>query len=206
MQVFNQKGFDMRTMIIKALACVAASLLAMTTMAQTPTGQTSGTQPGKKGVARTVSLMATVTAVDKASRDVTLKGPQGNEITVTAGPDVKNFDAIKVGDGVNVSYKEALIVELKKGGGMVVGRSESQGAMKMNSGATVPGTLGRQVTIVADFIGVDPATQTVTLKGPKRTVDMVVSDPQQFQRIAKGDQVEASYIQAFAVALDPVKK
>ena len=125
----------MRTMIIKALACVAASLLAMTTMAQTPTGQTSGTQPGKKGVARTVSLMATVTAVDKASRDVTLKGPQGNEITVTAGPDVKNFDAIKVGDGVNVSYKEALIVELKKGGGMVVGRSESQGAMKMNSGA-----------------------------------------------------------------------
>jgi len=205
-QVFNQKGFDMRTMIIKALACVAASLLAMTTMAQTPTGQTSGTQPGKKGVARTVSLMATVTAVDKASRDVTLKGPQGNEITVTAGPDVKNFDAIKVGDGVNVSYKEALILELKKGGGMVVGRSESQGAMKMNSGETVPGTLGRQITIVADVIGVDPATQTVTLKGPKRTVDMVVPDPQQFQRIAKGDQVEASYIQAVAVVLEPVKK
>ena len=196
----------MKTTIIKALTCVAVTLFAITTMAQTPTGQTSGTQPGKKGVARTVNLMATVTAVDKATRDVTLKGPQGNEITVTAGPDVKNFDAIKVGDGVNVSYKEALILELKKGGGMVVGRSESQGAMKMNSGATVPGTLGRQITIVADVIGVDPATQTVTLKGPKRTVDMVVSDPQQFQRIAKGDQVEASYIQAFAVALDPVKK
>jgi len=144
--------------------------------------------------------------VDKASRDVTLKGPQGNEITVTAGPDVKNFDAIKVGDGVNVSYKEALILELKKGGGMVVGRSESQGAMKMNSGEKVPGTMGRQVTIVADVVGLDPATQTVTLKGPKRTVDMVVPDPQQFQRIAKGDQVEASYIQAVAVVLEPVKK
>ena len=205
MQAFNQKGFDMKTMIIKALTCVAVSLFAITTMAQTPAGRTSGTEPGKKGVAYTVNLAATVTAVDKATRDVTLKGPQGNEITVTAGPDVKNFDAIKVGDGVNVSYKQALIVELKKGGGMVVGRSESQGAMQMK-GQAVPGTLGRQVTIVADVVAVDPATQTVTLKGPKRTVDMVVSDPQQFQRIAKGDQVEASYIQAFAAVIDPVKK
>jgi len=205
-QAFNHKGFDMKTTIIKTLTCVAVSLFAITTMAQAPAGRTSGTQPGKAGVAHTVNLTATVTAVDKATRDVTLKGPQGNEITVTAGPDVKNFDAIKVGDGVNVSYKEALILELKKGGGMVVGRSESQGAMKMNSGEKVPGTMGRQVTIVADVVGLDPATQTVTLKGPKRTVDMVVPDPQQFQRIAKGDQVEASYIQAVAVVLEPVKK
>ena len=195
----------MKTTIIKVLTGVAVSLFAITTMAQTPTGTTSGTQPGKKGVAHTVNLMATVTAVDKATRDVTLKGPQGNEITVTAGPDVK-IDAIKVGDGVNVSYKEALILELKKGGGMVVGRSEGQGAMKMNSGETVPGTFSRQVTIVADVVGLDPATQTVTLKGPKRTVDIVVPDPQQFQRIAKGDQVEVKYIQAIAATLEPVKK
>jgi len=204
-QAFNQKGFDMETMIIKALTCVAVSLFAITTMAQAPTGMTSGTEPGRKGAAYTVNLMATVTALDNATRDVTLKGPKGNEITVTAGPDVK-IDAIKVGDMVNVSYKEALILELKKGGGMVVGRSEGQGAMKMNSGETVPGTFARQVTIVADVVGLDPATQTVTLKGPKRTVDIVVPDPQQFQRIAKGDQVEAKYIQAIAATLEPVKK
>jgi hypothetical protein len=204
-QAFKQKGFDMKTMIIKALTCVAVSLFAITTMAQAPTGVTSGTEPGRKGVAYTENLMATVTAVDKATRDVTLKGPLGNEITVTAGPDVK-IDAINVGDGVNVSYKQAWILELKKGGSMVVGRSESQGALKMNSGETVPGTLGRRVTIVADVVGVDPATQTVTLKGPKRTVDVVFADPEQFKRVAKGDQIEATYIQAVAATLEPVKK
>ena len=64
---------------------------------------------------------------------------------------------------------------------------------------------GRRVTIVADVVAVDTATQLVTLKGPKRTVDMVVSDPQQLARVAKGDQVEVTYQQGLLMALDPAK-
>jgi len=173
-------------------------------MAQTPT-VTGGSQPGKAGVGRTITIPATVVAVDKATRDVTLKGPQDNELTVTAGPEVKNFDAVKVGDKVNATYKQAFTVELKKGGGMPVARTESQGAMQMNSGEKVAGTVGRRVTIVADVVAVDTATQLVTLKGPKRTVDMVVSDPQQLARVAKGDQVEVTYQQGLLMALDPAK-
>jgi len=195
---------DMKTKIIKALTCIAVSLFATTTMAQTPT-VTGGSQPGKAGVGRTITIPATVVAVDKATRDVTLKGPQDNELTVTAGPEVKNFDAVKVGDKVNATYKQAFTVELKKGGGMPVARTESQGAMQMNSGEKVAGTVGRRVTIVADVVAVDTATQLVTLKGPKRTVDMVVSDPQQLARVAKGDQVEVTYQQGLLMALDPAK-
>ena len=195
----------MKTKIIKALTCIAVSLFATTTMAQTPT-VTGGSQPGKAGVGRTITIPATVVAVDKATRDVTLKGPQGNEVTLTAGPQVKNFDAIKVGDQVNVQYVEALTLELKKGGGMAVARSEKEGAVKAKPGETPGGAVGRQVTIVADVVAVDPATQVVTLRGPKRTVEMVVADPEQFKRIAKGDQVEATYTQALAMALDPVAK
>lgn len=201
---FRQKGMDMKTMILRTLTCVAVSLFATSTMAQV--GITGGAKPGMVGTAHTITIKATVVAVDKAMRDVTLKGPQGNELTVTAGADVKNFDAIKVGDVVNATYKQALTVELKKGGGMAVGRAESQkGAMKLNSGETVSGTVGRRVTIVADVVAVDPATQVVTLRGAKHTVDMVVADREQFNRVAKGDQVEVTYIQAFAAALDPAK-
>jgi len=35
---------------------------------------------------------------------------------------------------------------------------------------------------------------------------MRVPDPEQFKRIAKGDQVEAKYTQAIAVAVDPSAK
>ena len=130
----------MKTKIISAMACAAVWLVATTTMAQTPT-VTGGAQPGKAGVGRTITIPATVVAVDKATRDVTLKGPQGNEVVVTAGSEVANFDAIKVGDTVNATYKQAFTVELKKGGGAAVARTESKGAMQMNSGEKVAGSV-----------------------------------------------------------------
>ena len=46
------------------------------------------------------SVTATITAIDAKSRAITLKGPQGNEKTVVAGPEVKNFAQMKVGDQV----------------------------------------------------------------------------------------------------------
>ena len=157
-------------------------------------------------IAETVKATATITAIDKATRDVTLKGPQGNLLTVTAGPDVKNFDKLKVGDQVDLQYIEALSLELKKGGGMVVGRTDKTDTVGAKKGEMPAGAVGRQVTIVADVVAVDPAKQVVTLKGPKNTVDLRIPDPEQFKRIAKGDQIEAKYTQAFAVAVEPAAK
>ena len=169
-------------------------------------GVVVGSAPGKAGAAQTVQVTATIAAIDKATRDVTLKGPQGNEIVVTAGPEVKNFDNMKVGDQVNAQYVEALTLELKKGGGMTVGRSDQGGVKEAKPGQKPGGVAGRQVTIVADVIDVNPAKQSVTLRGPKRTVEVVVPDPAQFKLIAKGDQVEATYTQALAIAVEPAKK
>ena len=186
-------------------AAVSLSLAAWPLGAQT-TGAVVGSAPGMAGAAQTVKVTATITAIDKATRDVTLKGPEGNLATVTAGPEVKNFDNLKVGDQVDMQYIEALTLELKKGGGLVVGRTEKADAVGAKKGETPGGAVGRQVTIVADVVATDPAKQTITLKGPQRTVTMRVPDPEQFKRIAKGDQVEAKYTQAIAVAVDPSAK
>jgi Cu/Ag efflux protein CusF len=183
----------------------AASAIIGTVEGQTG-GVVAGTAPGKAAVAETIKLTGTITAIDKATRDVTLKGPQGNEITVTAGPDVKNFDNMRVGDQVDAQYVEALTLELKKGGGMTVARSDQGGVLEAKPGQKPGGVAGRQVTIVADVVDVNPATQIITLRGPKRTVDMRVPDPEQFKRIAKGDQVEAVYTQALAIVVEPSAK
>jgi hypothetical protein len=169
----------------------------------------AGSSPGKVGVGQTVDITATITAIDKATRDVTLKGPQGNEVTVTAGPEVKNFGKLKVGDQVMAKYAEALTLQLMKSDGSQKAepsRTEDVAGGRAKSDAPPGAAIGRQVTIIADVIGLDPATQTVTLKGPQRTVDMVVRDPEQFRAISKGDQVKATYTQAFALAVAPVKK
>ena len=194
----------MRNLII-TMAVALAAAIAWPVAAQTKDVM-AGTAPGKAAIAQTVKLTATITAIDPATRDVTLKGPQGNEVTLTAGPEVKNFAALKVGDQVNVEYIEALSLELKKGGGMKVERTEQAGAMGAKPGAQPAGVVGRQVTVVADVINVDAAKKTVTLKGPQRTVDLVVNDPEQLKLIAKGDQVQATYTQALAMKVEPVAK
>ncbi|HET7032584.1 MAG TPA: hypothetical protein VFJ48_05625 [Casimicrobiaceae bacterium] len=184
---------------------LAAAIAALPATAQTGSAMV-GTAPGKAAAVETMKVSATITAIDKATRDVTLKGPQGNEITVTAGPEVKNFDQLKVGDKVDLNYIEALTLELKKGGGLVVQRTEKVGAAGAKPGEKPAGAVGRQVTVVADVVAVDPAKQVITLKGPQRTVDLKIRDPEQFKRIAKGDQVEATYTQAVALEVMPAKK
>ena len=187
------------------IGLAVATAIAWPAIAQTG-GVVAGSAPGKVGVAETVRVTATITAIDKATRDITLKGPQGNEVTLTAGPEVKNFDQMNVGDQVNAQYVEALTLELKKGGGMPVARTEKDKVAGAKPGDKPAGAAGRQVTIVADVIAVNPAKQSITLKGPQRTVDLVVSDPAQFKLIAKGDQVEAKYTQALAITVEPVAK
>src|SRR5688500_14821779 len=104
---------------MKALALVASIAVAygwaLPAAAQTSRAVVA-TKPGAAVAAQTVKLDATITAIDPATRAVTLKGPKGNEVVIVAGPEVKNFAQMKVGDNVAVEYVEALTLELKKGG------------------------------------------------------------------------------------------
>jgi len=186
-----------------ATAALAAALLAVQASAATNAAMESS--PGRVAAAQTLHVTATITAIDGATREVTLKGPKGNEVTVVAGPQVQNFAQMKIGDKVDVEYIQAVTVELKKGGGMAVARGERAGMQSAEPGTKPAAMGGRQVTVVADVVAVDPAMQSVTLRGPERTVDVKVADPEQFKLIAKGDQVQATYTQTVAIAVSPMK-
>ena len=182
---------------------LAAALAALPASAQTGAAVV-GKAPGKVAMAQTVKATATITAIDAATRAVTLKGPKGNEMVVTAGPEVKNFAQLKVGDQVNIEYIESLALELKKGGGAPVAATVKEGAAGAKPGERPAGIMGRQVTVVADVIDVNAETQMVTLKGPQRTIEVKARDPEQFKLIKKGDQIQATYTEAMAIAVAPV--
>lgn len=154
----------------------------------------------------TVDVTAMIVAIDKTTRDITLKGPKGNRVVITAGPEIKNFDQLNVGDKVHARYNEALVLELKKGNDLAVARTEEKSAVGAMPGAQPAGVAGRRITVVADVVAVDKATQTVTLQGPELTATLKVSDPDQFRRIKKGDQVYATYTQALALLVEPSPK
>ena len=184
-----------------------AALITVATASFGVSAQSSGTvvdrQPGRVGVAQAVDVTATISALDAAKREITLKGPDGKETTMVAGPEVKNYGQLKVGDKVDIQYVEALVLELKKGGGLPVARTEKESMTTAKPGETPAAKGGRKVTVVGDVIALDAATQTVTLKGPQRTADLKVRDKKQFDLISKGDQIEATYTEALAVAVKP---
>jgi len=110
-----------------AVFSLAFTLLVPTTvLAQASGGAVfTTTAPGKRTDERIAEVSATVEAMNAADRTVTLKGSNGELVTVAVGPDVTNFSEIKVGDFVFMRYYQALTLELKKGGKAVVARTET---------------------------------------------------------------------------------
>lgn len=194
-------------MMRKSLLAVAVALAfaAPTVSGQAPSGAVAvkATEPGKAALAEAIQAAATVQAIDKAKRLVTLKGPEGNTFVVEAGPEVRNFDQIKVGDQVVARYIEAITLELKKGTGGIRERVEREGAAAAKPGERPGVAAGRQITAVADVVAVNAAKQTVRLRGVERTIDLKVRDPKQFALVKVGDQVEVTFTEAVALAVEP---
>jgi hypothetical protein len=190
------------------VAMLAATVVFAASAQQAPTTTSSvAVAPGKAVATSTTTASAVIVSIDATYRIVTLKTASGKVVEVVAGPEVKNFDQLKVGQKVKAAYSEALSLELKKGGGKPLTMTEKGGAASAAAGAK-PGAAGaRQVTILADVVKVDTKTHLVTLKGPGgNSVDLHVEDPEQLKNIKKGDQVEAVYTEAVAVTVEPADK
>lgn len=194
-----------KTLIATSLAMLMAALPASAQQAPVETTSKSS-EPGKVMVTKSVSASAIVTALDKSTRVVTLKRPDGQLFELKAGDEVKNFDQIAIGDEVLVEYLRAVSLNLKKGGGIREG-SQEEGAYRAKPGDKPAGVIGRHVNIIADVIAVDPVKKTITLKGPKgNIVELEVQNPDHFKVVKTGDQVEADFIESLAIAVVPVKK
>jgi predicted RecA/RadA family phage recombinase len=71
--------------------------------------------PGEKpaaAVGSQVTITARIEAIDPAGGTVTLTGPLGNSKTIKAR-DPKNLERVKVGDLVDITYTEALAVQVR---------------------------------------------------------------------------------------------
>ena len=166
-------------------------------------------QPAPVQVDKTHTITATVESVDQKQRLVELrKGDQKQTIQVPA--EVRNFDKVKVGDEVAVTYYEGLAAEFKKKGtSTTVGVLDATtGTARMPQGASRPGAaVANKVKTTVVIEGVDKATNSVTFTGPSgmtRTVDVVDPKAQKFiAELKKGDEVELTYVEAVAVTVEP---
>jgi len=190
----------MKTRIFLVMAAVA--MMARPALAQPQTSVEVTKGAGTATVTGTAKVTATVVEIDPATRTVTLKDKKGHIVDVEVGEEARNFDQLKVGDVVTTEYREAMSLSLSKTSGP---RSASERTLEQRSspGAKPGGTIGREITVMADVVAVNAKAKTVTLKGPHNTVDVIVEDPEQMKNIRKGDQVQVVYTEAVAISVTP---
>lgn len=154
-----------------------------------------------------VTLEGSIVRVDKANRVVTIRGSEGNEIDFEAGPEVRNFDQLQVGDRVTLDYSNAVALEIKPAGTAGVGSSTSETSSAAALGAT-PGASGSETTtIVAEVMAIDTAANTVTVRGPRGnvvTLDVAREDLRgRLGTLKVGDLLQVSFTEAVAVNIRP---
>jgi Cu/Ag efflux protein CusF len=157
------------------------------------------------GGAVLVSITANIEAIDPDKREVTLKGPLGNTVTVKVDEQVKRLNEFKVGDHVTAEYFVAVAGELReptdeeKASPLTV---EGGAARAAEDKAPAAGGL-RQIKAVTTVEGIDLPTQTVTLKAPRgKYVTVRAQDPENLKKLRIGDTIVVTYTEALAVSLE----
>lgn len=195
----------------KMIALLSASLLALplTSMAQSQPQSVLIAEKGQGSgsVKEAVQLQGKVKSINKKTREVVVVGPNGNELLFTLGEEARNFDQIRVGDLVTLTYVQAIAMELNKvANNGIRERVESENAVRTKKGEKPGVAMERTVQVIANVVAVNPKAETVTLRGPKRTVELAVKDPAALQNIKVGDQVEVTYVEAVALTVTADKK
>ena len=193
----------MKTRSILLAALVAAVPVLGSAQQPPKTATIVDKEKGVVAVADAIELQGTVSALDKNTRAVTILGASGKMMTVTAGPQIKNFNKIKVGDLVTLTYVSALGLELKKGGGRLRERIESEQTSAAKPGEKPSGSMSRAVKVIADVTAVDAGAGTITLQGPQRSVDLVVKDKELLRDVRVGDQIFATYEELTVLSITP---
>lgn len=193
------------SLIAASLFLVFAALPASAQQAPATAGLVASS-PGSVTAVEVLKASAIVTAIEKETRTVTLKGSEDRMFNVVADESVRNFEQIEVGDEVTVSYTRALSLNVRPGGGSPQ-RTETGGAARAEPGEKPVGVVGREITILADVIAVDPEASTITLKGPEgNVVELAVQNPEHFEVVKVGDQVEAEFVEALAISVESAGK
>jgi hypothetical protein len=201
----------MNIQFIKAsLGLIAATTLSAAAIAQTSAAPASGKPMviDAAVVDNSYSLYeGDVVKVDKKTRTITFKNKEG-ESKFVAGPEITNFNQIKKGDHLNVSYQLAVAIELiKTKSDGVRSKVETNTVTTSKANEKPAETIANKTTIVADIVEVNREKKLVSVKGPSGKVTTVtVKNPALLADVNVGEQVKVIYYDAMAASITAPKK
>jgi len=156
-----------------------------------------------------VTIIASVETINQTNREVTLKGPLGNSVTLTVDQRVKRLNEVKVGDLVRADYYVSFAAELRK---PTPEEAKKPFVQLDAAGKAPPGTSPaagglRRFRVVTTIEGLDRPTQTVTVKGPLGNyLTARVADPANLTQMRIGENVVVILTEAIAISLEKAER
>jgi ABC-type Fe3+-hydroxamate transport system substrate-binding protein len=144
-----------------------------------------------------------IVSVDQASKQVTLEGPNGKDITLTVN-NPYNLQSLKAGDRYVAQFTEAVTIVAKGPSEKPPVATLSAGLWTANPGATPGAVVARQAHLVVVISAIDLADQRVTLQAPDGSTENIhVTNPEGLQGVQIGDRIAITLTQSVAIALAP---
>ena len=155
--------------------------------------------------ANVVMISATIQAIDATTRSLTLRDDKGNEDTFTVGPTVQRFNELKVGQKVNITYYESLVLQLVKPGEKAGGASV-EAALERAKTKLPAGTVAVQDKATVTVKAVDPAVPSITVTtADGRTVTRMVEDKKNIEGVKPGDRIDITFTRALVTSVENPK-
>lgn len=185
-------------------ATIGAALLVAVSVGQPvwAQGELASATRGVVDVVQPVHITAEIVGIDPGTRTLTLQGPGGNTVDVLVSQQVVGFDKLKLGDRVDILYKNALLVKAEK----VTGANKGLRA-RVDTQVYAPASGGfesaRQIEVLATVQKIDRKQRLVTLRGAHQTQMLEVGPDVDLKDLKVGDTVHAVFVSAAAVQVTP---
>jgi len=151
--------------------------------------------------------LATVTAVDPKTREITLRDSMGETTSIIAGPEVRNFPQIKVGDTLHVRMMQSLLMEVRPHNALVTRTEIEEGVALAPKGGQPGMAQGRRITTVVTIQALDMKKDFVKFTLPngevRTTTAKTTAGKELLHTLKVGDQVDVVFTDAVAILLEP---
>jgi hypothetical protein len=151
-----------------------------------------------------VTSQGTVTDIVKETREVTLKGPDGELVTVTAGPEVERFNEIAVGDKINFDYYTYLKAEFRAPTSTELAEPlvVLEGEGKAPVGEAPAGAVGTMIKAVVTIEILNRPKMLATVEGPNGNyLTIPMKDAAFMEQLHIGQVLILTYAEAMAISL-----
>ncbi len=147
-----------------------------------------------------ISETVTITAIDSATRRITVRDATGELETVIAGPEVQRFSELKVGTRVRMTYYESLVFSMHPA---KQAPKPTSATVDITSSAGAPGvTAAAQLVTTVTVTAIDLKVPSITVRTDDGSlVTRKIENVKNVQGVKVGQQIDITYTEAVVLGV-----